>query len=106
MQFTIAQLERLVEQGGGIDTSRYQNSIDTSHATPLSPVHIRDRVYAVVAKCDGGVSRTDIAKALKVKKTPWLINTIESLVADCFLTKVTTVRPNGVIMYCYYVNRN
>lgn len=103
MQFTIAQLEKLVEQGGGNDTSQHLNGHDTYHGAPLAPAHVRTRIYNFVAKSDGAVTRAEIAKALKVKKTPWLITSIEGLVGDGFLTRFETIRPNGVLMYWYRV---
>jgi hypothetical protein len=102
--FTLADLERLVEQGGGNTTSQDSHGNDTSHRTPLAPEHIRTRIFNVVSRADGAVSRADIAKALKIKKTPWLITAIEGLVGDGFLTRFETIRANGVLMYWYEVH--
>lgn len=105
MQFTIAELEKLVGSEGGNNTSQDHIGNDTSHSAPLAPVHIRERIYNVCKRADGAVSRADIARALKVKKTPWLIASIEGLVGDGFLTRFETIRANGVLMYWYEVVR-
>lgn len=101
--FTLADLERLVEQGGRLDTSQNQSGVETYNLAPLAPVHIRTRILQVVRNATGAVSRADIAKALNIKKTPWLIASIEGLVLDGFLARTYTIRPNGVVMYWYEV---
>lgn len=102
--YTLQDLERLV-QGGSNDTSRNQGDHDTSHQPPLAPAHIRTRIYNAVVKANGVVSRADIAKALGVKKTPWLLQSIEGLVSDGYLTRTQTIRANGVVMFWYEVKR-
>jgi hypothetical protein len=95
----------LVGQGREFDTSQYQNGAVTYHPLPSFPEHIRKRIYDVVCEAKGWVSRADIAKALKLKKTPWLHEHIEALVAEHYLVRSHIYRPNGVIMYYYEVKR-
>ena len=101
--YTIETLERLLSEGGRDNTSQNHNGHDTSHVPPLAPAHIRSRIYRVVLDATEAVSRAQIAKALKIKKTPWLLQAIEGLVSDGYLTRSQSIRPNGVVMYWYKV---
>lgn len=89
----------LVGEGSGYDTSRYQYGHDTFPHEPT----IRERIYAVVLASGGAVSRTQIAKALGLRKTPWLISSIESLVMDGYLGRQHHAWKNGALMYLYEV---
>lgn len=88
-------------QGGGYSTSQNHNSLKTLQHAPLAPEHIRDRIYKVVGASERAVSRAEIAKALGLKKTPWLNAAIEGLVTDGYLTREHIIRSNGVVMYYY-----
>lgn len=87
--FTMAELEALVEQGEGYKTSH-------------DHVPVQKRIYDVVVQ-QGRSSRSQIATALKLKKTPWLHANIEQLVEDGRLERSQTVRPNGVVMFWYEI---
>jgi hypothetical protein len=85
--FTMAELVALVGQGEGSNTSH-------------DHVPVQKRIYDVVMQ-QGRCSRSEIATALKLKKTPWLHANIEQLVIDGKLNRSQTVRPNGVVMFWY-----
>ena len=107
-QFSIAQLEALVgavEKGGGVDTSQYQSSIDTSYAPPKLERGIRRQVYDLLWNRKDWMSRGEIATALKLKKTLWLNTAIEGLVTDGKLVKTVTTRANGMSHFWYAVAR-
>ena len=106
-RFTMEDLERLsVGQGMGIDTSPYQNGNDTYQYPSLTNPSIRARIYDVLVRADGSaLPRSEIAKRLGLKQTPWLIMAIESLVNDGYLNKYRTVYKNGALMFAYEVKR-
>jgi len=94
---------RLIEQGRGNDTSQYLNGHDTSHRPPAPTPTIQQRIYDVVTASGGAVGRGAIAKALGLKKTPWLVCIIEGLVQDGYLRRVHGQWKNGTLMYLYEV---
>ncbi len=95
----------LIGQGREFRTSRNQFGTETSHPLPSFPEHIQKRIYDVVCNADGWVSRADIAKALGLKKTPYLVGHLEALVGAGYLHRDQVVRPSGMVMYFYEVKR-
>lgn len=104
--FTIADLERIVEieKGSSHDTSRNHLGDETSRN--LHGVQKKIYMYALEqSKCDKEVSRGQIAKKLGLKKTGWLHDQIDDLVAAKKLTRRNGTWKNGVLMYWYTVAR-
>jgi len=102
--FTIADLERLVEtveQGERDATAQTHCSVTTSYNPPKLERDIRRQIYDVLHKNKNWMSRADIAKALKLKKTEWLNNAIESLVRDKYIVKTETPKTNGMKHFWY-----
>lgn len=100
----IEELERLVAaqqagQGNSHHTSRDSQGNVTFHRQPTP----QERVYNAVLEAGRAVTRGDIAKALGLRKTPWLNGVIEGLVADGYLTRTHGTWKNGVVMYLYEV---
>jgi hypothetical protein len=104
-RFTMQDLERLsVGQGTGIDTSRYPEGSDTSqHLVWMQPT-IYARIWDAVQQ-GGAMTRLEIARALGVKKSPWLVQAIERLAADDYLVKIESRTPQGVVMWMYEVRK-
>lgn len=102
--YTIAQLEALATGQGRArsDTYRYQNSLNTSQLPPLTPVGIRERIYRTVKDANGAaVPRSEIARRLGLKKSPWLNQSIEGLVRDGYLVKTEVTYRTGAPMFVY-----
>ncbi len=102
--YTMNQLRWLAdqaEQGDRNITSRDPSGHVTSRYPSLHQKSIREKIFDVVIKSGGVVSRSEIAKALGIKKTPWLHNNIETLVSDGHLIKHQSLWKNGVAMYYY-----
>lgn len=105
--YTIPQLEALarmtqtVEQGGRNEKARESMRNVPSREVPLAQKTVRERIYAYAIKSDGAVTRGDIAKALKLKKSTWLNGVIEGLVSDGYLTREHDCWKNGMVMYRY-----
>lgn len=93
----------LIGEGSSHDTSRYQNSHDTSRNLPVFSPDIKTAIYKFVLESGGGVSTAQIAKAVERKKSPWLVGKIKELVSDGYLTCNHTTWKNGVLMYLYEV---
>lgn len=83
--------------------SQYQNGNVTWHEVPEFRRDIRRDVYVFVLE-NPMCNRAAIAKGLHLKKTPWLIATIEDLVQRGYLSKTETPWRNGVPMFLYVVN--
>jgi hypothetical protein len=90
---------------GGNVTLRDQNGNVTSHDLLPSPRDFDREIYVFVATSGRAVSRSEIAKALGLKKTPWLFHKINFLVEHGFLTVKHGVWKNGSLMYLYEVKR-
>jgi len=105
--YTLAELERLaaVGQGREHDSSRDHTGYDSSRYAPPSERTIGQRIYDFLYLNPGWHSRADIAKALNLKKTNWLNESIERLVQSGHVVKEKTTRPNGAIMFWYAVAR-
>lgn len=105
-RYTLEQLERLsVGQGDSINTSQYQDGAETSrHLIWMQPT-VYARIMDAVIQADRAVTRLEIARAMGLKKTPWLVQAIERLVTDGWLTRIESRTPQGVIMWLYEVNR-
>lgn len=106
MRLTRQQLEEMEQQGRGVDTSQYRDGADTSrHLVWMQPT-----IYARIMDAVGGagqpLTRLEIARALGLKKTPWLVAAIERLAIDGYLTRIESRTPQGVIMWLYQVNRD
>jgi hypothetical protein len=103
-RMTIAQLERLAGQGSGTDTYRDHEDIETSqHVVWMQPT-IYSRIMDVMER-GGALSRLQIAQALGLKKTPWLVDRIERLAADGYIAKLESRTPQGVVMWIYEVRK-
>jgi hypothetical protein len=63
------------------------------------------RIMDVVIQGDRAMTRLEIARALGLKKTPWLVTAIERLATDGYLTRIESRTPQGVIMWLYEVTR-
>lgn len=102
--YTIQQLEALAAaagQGTGVDTSRNRAGIDTFRPPP-APRDVRRDIYNAVYSAGEVVSRATIAKALSLKKTPWLCQHIERLVDEGYLVKIVGAAPNGIASMFFY----
>lgn len=96
---------QLIGQGRESSTSQNRSGNETLHPLPSFPEHVQKRIYDVVKNANGWVSRSDIAKAMGLKKTPWLHMHIELLVSDGYLHRDQVVRPNGMVMFFYEEKR-
>jgi hypothetical protein len=103
--YTMDQLRTLVGQGGGNKPSQHLNDDVTLQRPMLAEKHVRERIYDFVIQSGGAVNRDEIAKGLKLKKTPWLLNHIEQLVSDGYLHRTQGYWKNGVVMYWYEVRK-
>lgn len=88
------------EWGRGYETSRNQTDRVTFHR----PATMREKVYDVV-NAASSPTRGDIARALGLKKTPWLTAVIEGLVNEGYLIRKHDAWKNGCLMYRYEVAR-
>lgn len=93
--YTLAELEELVRLKGE----------GARHVTSRDYVPVQDRIVDAIQKAGQPLCRSEIAEALGLKKTPWLMNAIEGLVYHGQLTRHETIRYNGMLMYFYEVNR-
>jgi DNA-binding GntR family transcriptional regulator len=91
--YTLAELEALVRSKGE----------GTRHDTSRDHVPVQDRIVDAIIRAGQPLSRGEIAEALGLKKTPWLMNAIEGLVYRGVLTRYETIRYNGMLMYFYEV---
>lgn len=94
-------------KGRGADNSTYQDesSINTYRLPPSDFRDIRREIYNVVYGAGQPISRAQIAKALKVNKTPWLLAHLERLVNEGYLVKSQGQWRTGALMYFYEVAR-
>lgn len=60
-----------------------------------------DLILMAVKSTPAGLTRTEIARALKRTKTPHLIDLIESLVEQDYLKREVKIFDNGVEGYIY-----
>lgn len=90
---------------GSNGTSYDQNGNVTSHKIPSFVRDYDKEIYLFVATAGRAVSRADIAKALGLKKTPWLYGKINFLVEHGYLSSHHGIWKNGVVMYFYEVNQ-
>jgi hypothetical protein len=88
----------------GNDTSRNRNGDDTSRKIPQYRRDYEREIYLWIATENRAVNRGEICKAMKLKKTNWLIEKIERLVADGFLIRSNGTYRNGFLVYLYQVN--
>lgn len=65
----------------------------------------RDMILRIVARSQTPMTRTQIARALNRKKTPHLINLIESMVQEGLLSVQIKTFHNGVKGYVYTLAR-
>ena len=104
-RFTMEDLERLaVGQGPDADTYRYQDGADTSQHLVWYQPTIQGRIMDVMQR-GGALTRRQIAEALGLKKTPWLIDRIDRLAAEGYLTRIEARTPQGIIMWVYEVRK-
>lgn len=100
--FTMKQLEAMAGQGDGADTYQNHSDTDTSRSIVWMQPTIYSRIVDVVSR-GGAMTRRQIADALQLKKTPWLVTAIERLVSEGHLIKFNSVTKQGVIMCVYEV---
>jgi hypothetical protein len=104
VRLTRQQLEEMERQGRGIDTSRYQEGIDTSqHLIWMQPT-IAARILDAVERAGQKITRKQIADALGLHKTPWLVSAIERLAAEGYLVRYEGRTPQGMIVWLYERN--
>ena len=105
MRLTMEELERLAAgQGHSLRTSRDYDGPETSRDVLWYQPTIASRIMDVVQR-GGAVTRRQIADGLGLKKTPWLVQCIERLAAEGYLTRIEARTPQGVIMWIYEVRR-
>ncbi|MEO1290233.1 MAG: hypothetical protein AAFV93_20980 [Chloroflexota bacterium] len=63
-----------------------------------------DLILTAVQNAPAGLTRTQIARAINRTKTPHLIDLIETLVEEGYLTRRVKVFGNGVEGYIYLFN--
>lgn len=99
--YTLQDLKRLA---AGSSTSQHQNDSGTSQRLPARP-DIRRDVYTAVMMAGHPVRRAEIAKLLGLKKTPWLVATIEELVDSGYLVKHVDQQPQQLPTFYYELRR-
>lgn len=100
--FTMKQLEALAGQGSSADTYQHQTGSKTSRPIVFMQPTIYSRIIDIVNR-GGAMTRRQIADALQLKKTPWLILAIEKLAAEGYLIKTSSVTKQGVLLWLYEV---
>lgn len=104
--YSMADLERLaIGQGRGDETTQDHSGVNTSYHPPRTERSINRKIYDYLFSEADWRSRAEIAKALGLKKTGWLIEHIEQLVTDGYLVKEKTERTNGMNHFWYAVGR-
>lgn len=104
-RFTVEELERLaVGQGPDTDTYRYPDGIGTSQHVVWYQPTIYSRIMDAVGR-GGALTRRQIANELGLKKTPWLVDRIDRLAAEGYLTRIEARTPQGIIMWVYEVRK-
>lgn len=103
MKLTREQLETIVEQGSGISTCRYQNGTDTSQHLVWMQPNIYARIHDACERAGQPLTRLQIARALGLSKTPWLVSAIERLANEGYLTRLEGRTPQGVVVWLYEV---
>lgn len=98
--YTMADLERLAALGSG--TSQHQIDSGTSQQLPPRK-DIRRDVYTVVIMAAQPVRRAEIAALLGLRKTPWLVATIEQLVDAGYLDKLIDEREGQLPVFYYRI---
>lgn len=102
-------LERAgLKTSGGHSTSKDRNDSMGFNAPPPDVRRdIRREIWQIVDAANGGwVTRTDIYKALKLKKTPWINKHVERLVDEGYLQVYRGAWVNGFPMFWYRVPRD
>ena len=92
-----------VEAGKRHVTGHDSNGHVTVHPLPDAPLSIEQRIFVAVAQSGRAVTRTDIAKALGLKTTGWIISKIEGMVSDGYLSREHGRHYNGVVKYLYSI---
>lgn len=82
-------------------TSQDENGNVTFHTLPQFQRDIKQQILLLLMISDRAMSRSQIAKGLGLKKTPWLHDRIEWLVEHGHITKNVISWKNGVPMYFY-----
>jgi hypothetical protein len=102
-RITIEELERLaVGQGQDTGTYRHPEGIETSQHVVWYQPTVASRIMNAVQQ-GGALTRRQIAEAIGVKKAPWVVQRIEQLVTEGYLTRIEARTPQGVIMWIYEV---
>jgi hypothetical protein len=102
-RITIEELERLaIGQGQDTGTYRHPEGIETSQHVVWYQPTVASRIMNAVQQ-GGALTRRQIAEAIGVKKAPWVVQRIEQLVTEGYLTRIEARTPQGVIMWIYEV---
>lgn len=105
VRITIEELERLAAgQGHDAETYQYHEGIETSQHVVWYQPTVASRIMDAVQR-GGALNRRQIADALGVKKAPWLVEWIERLVTEGWLTRIEARTPQGAIMWIYEVRK-
>jgi hypothetical protein len=106
VRMSIEELERLaVGQGPDAGTYQHHDGADTSQHLVWYQPTIQSRVMDAIQQGGALMTRRQIADALGLRKTPWLVGVIEQLVSAGYLVKIEARTPQGVIMWIYEVRR-
>lgn len=92
-----------IEKGKRHVTAHDENGHVTAHPLPDAPLSIEQRIFIAVAQSGRAVTRADIAKALGLKTTGWIISKIEGMVRDGCLNREHGRHYNGVVKYLYSI---
>lgn len=103
--FSIQDLERLAAMGqGGGESTSYDHPGDITFYEALpQPRNIRADIYKVVLDAERWMSRGEIGKALKLKRSNWLNAHIDALVDLGYLRREVGTWHNGMTVYWYAV---
>ncbi len=107
-QFTMEDLQRLVGEGDQDNAGQPATEANPYQPPPPVPVprNIRGDIYDAVYSSGGWVNRKQIADALQLKKSDWLIRHIDQLVDEGYLLCEKVEMTNGLKERWYYINRN
>lgn len=104
-RLTMEQLEQLaIGQGIDAGTSQHLEGAGTSQHLVWYQPTVYTRILDAVER-GGAHTRLEIARWLGVKKTVWLVQSIEKLVTAGYLTRIEGRAPWGTIMWFYEVRK-
>jgi hypothetical protein len=90
----------------GRDTDTYQNpeGIGTSQHLVWMQPNIYARIQDVCDRAGQPLTRLQIARALGLSKTPWLVAAIDRLANEGYLIRIEGRTPQGYLVWLYEVN--